>query len=179
MELISSKYRFVATMDFSEVECRAGLMVIKSHLAEQLRRCYGVDSADWEERLSVLTGCRPSKILLHVIAGGLYCDSHLLVMPLLPFEVARSFVKENLWWVLERAEAVAASHHGCQLVPEDATEGRFWFRALMLVSLLAEREALADGRYVFAGDNDCLFDEAIYSSNHLSGGPGGCKAEKP
>jgi hypothetical protein len=100
MELISSKYRFVATMDFSEGECCAGLMVIKSHLAEQLRRCYGVDSADWEERLSVLTGCRPSKFLFHVIAGGLYCDSHLLVMA---FEVARSFVKENLWWVLERA----------------------------------------------------------------------------
>lgn len=108
----------------------------------------------------VLTGCRHSKFLLHVVMKWIFCGSPVLAMPLVAFEIARQFVLENTKEVLR--------------LQIGGAEWRFRVRALMSESLAEVDEGVLH----FKGIDDSPFDEAIYSANHLLRAPGACKSSQ-
>ena len=82
----------------TEELCITGINVLLDHI----RRCFGDilrDAPDETLQLNVLTGCRPKKFSFHVIAKYIFCDSTVLTMPLLVFEIACHFSVENTKWL--------------------------------------------------------------------------------
>ena len=152
-------YRDIAVSPLTEEECNAGFGIIRRHILQMVTLIIpDYPDRDWCEDMMVLTGCRDSKFSLHVVMKWIFCDSAVLAMPLVAFEIARAFVIENTREVLR--------------VESGSPEWRFRVRALMLESL-AE---LDEGVIFFKGVNDSPFDEAIYSANHLLRAPGACKS---
>jgi hypothetical protein len=170
VEALGAAYSRVVGSDLQESECKEGLRIVKTHILSILKRILGQEDSP---SLSVLTGCRPGKFSLHIIIADVYCDSAVLTMPLLAFEIARTFVFENTEWLLENEGGW------------DTPEGRFRVRAMMLEGAAGKaartppprttartqprREA---ERWIFKGYDNSPIDEAIYSANHLLRAPG-------
>jgi hypothetical protein len=159
-----SAYDHVSTTPFTETECRWGLGIIREHVVS----CLGLfvpNMTEQETEIKILTGCRRSKFSLHVLVKNVFCDSAVLTMPLLVFEVARLFVVRNSEWLARQQDV--------DLLASD--EGRFRLRALMLSSMAHTDD---NGHRLYRGYNDSPFDEAIYTANHLLRAPGACKDDK-
>ncbi len=147
--------------------------------------------------LRILSGCRRDKFSLHILLPQVLCDSNVITMPLVVFEVARRFAVENLMFaVAKMAETCGDDEDEFSTKWLDDDSLVFSARAVRPSAMLAnkllfdvdgvgldgwvsDREMPQDGRSipVYAGYNDTIFDEQIYSKNHLLRGPGACKAE--
>ena len=162
VEMLKNKYVQVSNEPFTESVCRAGLTIVKSTICGFLSKLDNVE----EEHLgmTIVSGCRENKFSLHVVIKSIYCESAVLSMPLVVFEIARSFTVQNIEWLVTHTEAW------------DSPEGLFRVRALMIDHL--GRWVVTEGgenKFAFSGYNDTIFDEAIYSKNHLLRAPGSCK----
>jgi hypothetical protein len=162
IEDVSLDYINIAGADITEEECLAGLGVVTRHIMEMVHRLvpsYAAAST-WRDDMLVLTGCRANKFSLHVIMKWVFCDSAVQAMPVVVFEIAREFVRENTRLLLYGHLA------------RGGAEWTFRVRALMLESMAeVENDVL-----LFKGCDDSPFDEAIYSANHLLRAAGACKA---
>lgn len=162
---LAREYRTVAVSDFTEEQCWAGLKVLHNHIMEKLSQ---ICSQDFDEligpdcELQYVTGCRPSKFSLHVVSRHIYCDSPVVSMVLIVFEIARTFVEANTLWLV--------SHQSRW----ESDEGRFRIRALMLLESIHPDRDEEEG-LVFKGVDDSPFDEGIYDKDHLLRVPGACK----
>jgi hypothetical protein len=156
---IVQAYRAISSMNWTPEECAVGLEIILAHVTDVLRRLLPDDVHEASGEFGVLTGCRENKLSFHILVKRVYCDSTVLTMALVVFEIARLFVVDNTTWLL-----------GCDLDERDA-ETTFRIRALML-SEMAEKNG---EKWLFKGFDDSPFDEAIYAANHLLRAPGGCK----
>jgi hypothetical protein len=157
---VSRDYKRIAVSPLTEEECQAGFGVVRRHILQMVKRIIPdyPDMNEWGEDMMVVTGCRASKFSLHVVMKRIFCDSAVLAMPLVVFEIAREFAIANTKEVLSRRQRDG--------------EWRFRVRALMLESLAEVQEGVP----IFKGFDDSPFDEAIYSANHLLRAPGACKA---
>jgi hypothetical protein len=54
--------------------------------------------------MAIVTGCRESKFSLHIKMSNLKFDSPVLSMPLVVFEIARSFAVDNTVLLMEHIE---------------------------------------------------------------------------
>lgn len=94
-------------------------------------------------------------------------------MPLVTFDVARKFVVHNTERVLN---LIANDIDNIENdVYDFNSDTRFRLKAMKLDECFKCCND-DDGGFVFKGYNDSLFDEAIYSANHLLCAPGACKA---
>ena len=84
-------------------------------------------------------------------------------MPLLIFEITCRFPSENMKWLFNNLTQEKL----------ESEEGKFQLKSLMLFECL---EVENDGNWLFCGVNNTLFDEAVYTSNHLLRAPGVSKA---
>eukprot|EP00985_Skeletonema_marinoi_P016904 scaffold9184_cov88-Skeletonema_marinoi.AAC.1 len=112
--------------------------------------------------MSVLSACRPGKFSLHVVMQRFYCESQVVSMPLVAFEVARGFAQLNALTLFKK---IADNEWE---IPTDDNEIDFRIRAMMLSSLLDD-----DGNA--RGYDDTPFDEQVYSRNHCMRMPGSSK----
>jgi Origin of replication binding protein len=157
-------YRSVAVWPFTDDECKAGLVVIldfvESFLLERLHvTC----------NFNVVSGCRSNKLSFHLVTKDLLVDSTIKSMPLLVFEIAREFQFQNLKFVMS-SERLDVS------IPEI----RFRVRAMMLFQLVHfNDDGMNNGPevedFTFRILDDSVFDESVYSVNHLLRAPGSCK----
>ena len=162
LEAIGGAYRSVIRERFTEETCQAGIAVLLEHIKRYLKRVLP-DVPDDTLDLKVLTGCRSKKFSFHVVAKSIFCDSSVITLPLLVYEIARKFSVDNTKWLFNHSSQASLA----------TAEGRFRLKALMLFECL---EVENDGTWVFKGHNDTPFDEAVYTSNHLLRAPGASKA---
>ena len=155
-------YTNVASGEFTEVVCRAGLDVIKESIEDCLANVDGVERS--QLGMHVVSGCRSNKFSLHIVMKEVYCESPVLSMALVVFEIARRFSLDNLFWLLDNEDEW------------NSPVGLFQTHALMIKEM-GQWVETDDGekKYTFSGYNDTPFDEAIYSKNHLLRAPGACK----
>lgn len=114
--------------------------------------------------MSVVSGCRDDKFSVHIVMDRVYCDSAVLSMPLVVFEIARRFLEQNVYWLITNTDLW------------NTPEGIFRVKALMHDHLGSWVMSDDMEKFAFAGYNDTPFDEAIYSKNHFLWAPGACKA---
>jgi hypothetical protein len=162
VERLVDAYGAVVTKDWTEPQCRSGLEVVRNHITRLVEMMLPEDAFAGSLGMQVVTGCRANKFSLHVVMSRVFCDSQVLTMPLLVFEIARWFASANAMWLV-RNEA-------CW----ETAEGQFRLRALMLCDM-ADEVWGGDDSVFFKGYNDTPFDEAIYTANHLLRAPGACK----
>ena len=153
---VAQRYEQIAKSELSEEECVAGYKVIKDFIMTWIPGNLCCDEND----ISVLTGCRPSKFSLHICIQHILCDSSAVSMPLVAFEIARSFSVKNMEWVMT-----------CDDDQWESPEGKFRVRALMLETM----GEMGLSAFLYKGFDDTPFDEAIYSKNHLLRAAGACK----
>lgn len=155
-------YSDVSHCPFTEEVCRAGLCVMKESIEDSL---VGMDKIDKAQLgMHVLSGCRADKFSLHIVMKEVYCESPVLSMALIVFEIARRFSLVNLFWLLDNENEWSSP------------VGVFRTRALMIKEMGHwEQTEGDDKKFTFSGYNDTPFDEAIYSKNHLLRAPGACK----
>ena len=134
--------------------------VVKKHITNTLR-VLGYADVD---KFACTTGCRASKFSVHVLCSTFFCDSSVLTMPLVVFEIARSFAKDNLDWLTQNRGEWASD------------EGRFRLRAMMVEKMVENPRGVEP--LVFSGFNDGPYDEAIYSPRHLMRAPGCTKGDR-
>jgi len=156
------EYVKISKTDFTEGVCRVGLAVIKEHIHEVFSHLPEVDATELSMR--VVSGCRKKKFSLHLVMDKIYCESAVLSMALVVFEIARKFSVENMRWLLEHNDSW------------NSDIGEFRIRALMIKEM-GQFVNIEEGnqKYTFSGYNDTPFDEAIYAKNHLLRAPGACK----
>ena len=170
--ILGQAYISSTVKPFTEQQCKAGLHIIRDHIGEMIKNMLPTSDARSIE-MEVLTGCRPSKFSLHILMKYIYCDSSVLSMPLVVYEIARSFVVQNTKWLVQNWQNSSASD-----------EAEFRLRALMPLNMSHNdwevvdpmRAEENDTQIIFKGYNDSPFDEAIYSAHHLLRAPGACKA---
>lgn len=172
-------YKRESVCDFKQPVCRQGLIATTKHIRHFLKYVIGdsnpnmldtvarsVERGDIERPLtnvhssmSILTGCRPGKFSLHVMMDYVYCESVNLSMPLLVYEIARWWTRSNTRWLVK--SYCHKWRNNDNLDPETV----FRIRALMVEDMLEAKSGLK-----FKAYKDTLFDEAIYSANHLMRG---------
>ena len=158
---LKDRYIEVLAMVFTKDVCRAGLAVIKASVNGVLSNIQDID--DEHLGMSVLSGCRADKFSLHIVMDSIYCESSVLSMPLVVFEIVRGLLASNVEWLVSNETDWVTN------------EGLFRIHALM-INHLGNWVNTDDGeKFAFAGYNDTIFDEAIYSKNHLPRAPGACK----
>ena len=162
LDALTNAYQRHAVSLLSEGECVAGLSVVKQHITRSLVRL-GYDSVN---DFACTTGCRASKFSVHAVSSTLYCDSSVLTMPLVVFEIARTFTNANLKWLWQNESEW------------DSDEGHFRLRAIMIEKLVHNPGAADEELFMFCGFNDGPFDEAVYSARHLMRAPGCTKGDK-
>ena len=172
LQSVARKYVSLSAREWTEGECQAGVGIMKSSIESivltmlmEVAEDRGVLCDEFNQvvasDMTVLSACRPGKFSLHVIMQRLFCDSQVVSMPLVAFEIARSFAQLNALTLF-----TMIANNGWEI--QDNDEINFRIRAMMLSGLLDD-----DG-YV-RGYNDTPFDEQIYSRNHLFRLPGGLK----
>ena len=95
---VTEAYLWGTVEPFTEEMCRIGLGMLLDHIQCYFRDILG-DAPEETLQLKVLTGCQPKKFLFHVIAKYIFCDSTIMIMPLLVFEITRHFTVENMKWL--------------------------------------------------------------------------------
>jgi Origin of replication binding protein len=164
-KLVMAVYNTVAVMEFTNEECKAGLLVIVEFMERFLQERLNLSCT-----FNVVSGCRKNKLSFHVVTKDLLLDSSVKSMPLLVFEIARAFQIENLSHVMS-----------CENYDDLSHEMIFRVRALMVFELVHfNDDGMIQGPeiedFTFRVVDDSIFDESVYSSNLLLRAPGACKA---
>lgn len=164
LEELGGLYMKWSSENWIEEYCSGGVSVVKAVIVEFLATfVLPEDCGDDARDCSVVSGCRADKFSLHIVMNRIYCDSQVVSMPLVVFEIARAFSLANTRWLLRNRTKWGTA------------EGRFRVRALMLESMCDMREA--GQPRLFRGYDDTPFDEAIYTPNHLLRMPGAAKKD--
>jgi len=133
------EYVKISNTNFTEDICRAGLAVIKEHIHEVFSHLPEGDATELSMR--VLSGCREKKFSLHLVMDKIYCESAVLTMALVVFEIARKFSVENMRWLLKHNDLW------------NSAIGKFRIRALMIKEmgqLIMNEEG--NPKYIFSPD---------------------------
>jgi hypothetical protein len=170
---IVNAYKKVVTWNFSNEECRAGLGQITKFIIDFLKCNLDIDCSFY-----ITSGCREKKLSFHLVTKDLIVDSSVKSMPLLVFEIARAFQTENLRNVVSDFDyndsAIYESPRTCTPIMT------FQIRAIMLFELVVfnddDMDTYSETKdFTFRVVDDTLFDESVYSTNHLLRAPGACK----
>lgn len=91
-------YQDIRSSAFTEMECVEGLNTMQAHLSLFMKKMCGNDENGEESmsKMCILSGCCSSKFSLHIIMNNVYCESQVLTMPLVAYEIARHFQVDNI-----------------------------------------------------------------------------------
>ena len=95
-------YSDVSPGVFTEAVCRSGLDMTKESIEDCLADVDGIERS--QLGMHVVSGCRPYKFSLHIVMKEMYCESPVLSMALVVFEIARRFSIDNLFWLLDNED---------------------------------------------------------------------------
>ena len=168
IESLITTINTVARSDFTDEECKSGLCKIESFVTQFLEAKLGLKC-----NFHIVSGCRKEKFSFHFVTKDLIVDSTVKSMPLLVFEIARAFQVGNLLDVVRDFDFEDDTNNA-------NPEMRFMLRAIMLNDLVVfnednENQDPEVSEFTFRIADDTIFDEAVYSANHLLRAPGACK----
>jgi hypothetical protein len=199
MEL-ADLYKRICIENFTNEECRAGYEVTKNHIClmlfnmlldrdnidneravlrnvgNQLNEMYHSGRGD---ALRITSGCRSKKFSLHVTTKYIHVDGIDLSAPVIAYETARHYTKDNICNLLIKHYDQWFGKTVCELSPET----RFRIRSLMIEGMLhpprqnVEPDTLVEEVH-YKGFNDTMFDECIYEDKHMLRGPFANKAKE-
>ena len=130
-------------------QVEVGVDVLAEHILSTLRRMLPVGFS--LPTIKVVAVRRFGVLTARFVCGRVYCDSRVVAMPLVAFEVSRLFMIDNLVWLENNKDCWTTD------------EGRFRVRALMLGSKETVKVCDDDtGDLVYAAVDDGPFNERVY-----------------
>ena len=97
-------YNKIVMEPWNEDECKSGLRILCEHIKREMQCIVPQRGNDrireQHTNMSILSRCRPEKFSFHIILKQIFCESNILSMPLVTFDVARKFVVHNTERVL-------------------------------------------------------------------------------
>ena len=153
-------------MDWTEEECKAGIQVMTDTINDWLDTFFFSELKEEAGTKKALfrcsTGCRRKKFSMHLNAVNIYCDSPVLSMSVIAYQIARQFMDVNLEKVVHLRQ-----QYGLGDVTEVSAEYKFRVRAMNLENLLIKVDTIRNQSVgLFKGAEDSPIDEVVYRSNH-------------
>ena len=104
IETCAEAYCTLVVKPWEEDECIAGLRILCSHIKKVITSILpdrvSEENDEHTDYMSILLRCRSGKFSFHILLKHIFCESNLLSMPLIVFQISRTFVVKNTTIVL-------------------------------------------------------------------------------